>query len=98
MGPDPIAASITDSLSITVPNILHLEPSRVNWAIFLICFQEAMEANGKWGHFNGTNKCPELANASTPSDNNHKVIANWNKSKTLIQYMLLQQLPNSCAV
>jgi len=47
MGPGTMAAAVTDSLSITLPNVPRLEPSGMNWAIFTLHFQEAMKANQK---------------------------------------------------
>jgi hypothetical protein len=47
MGPGMAAATtMKDPLPTSVP---HLEPTGPNWPIFSMRFQEAMEANQKWG-------------------------------------------------
>ena len=48
-------ASLSDSLLSSVPK---LDASGLNWAIFLICFQDAVEAKGFWGHFDGSSPVP----------------------------------------
>ena len=46
--------SLSDSLSLSVPK---LESTGMDWAIFSVCFQDAVEAKGFWGHFDGTTTC-----------------------------------------
>jgi hypothetical protein len=60
-------AAIADALSLSVSK---LDASRFNWAIFVFCFQNAVEAKGFWSHFNGTASTPMFANAA----NSHKGI------------------------
>ena len=45
-----------DTLPASIPK---LETSRKNWLLFLICFQLAVKAKGKWSHFDGTVSRPE---------------------------------------
>ena len=47
--------SLSDSLSSSVPK---LESTGINWAIFSVRFQDAVEAKGFWGHFDGTTTRP----------------------------------------
>jgi len=47
--------SLADTLSSSV---LKLDASGLNWAVFLLHFQDAIEAKGYWGHFDGTNEHP----------------------------------------
>jgi hypothetical protein len=54
MGPGSMAAVVTESIPVSVPNIPHLKPNESNWAIFSMHFEEAMLASQKWGHFDGT--------------------------------------------
>ena len=44
-------SSLSDTLPLTVP-LLDAEGS--NWAIFYICFMDAIEAKGFWEHFDGS--------------------------------------------
>jgi hypothetical protein len=77
MGPGTMAAAVTENPSIIIPNVPRLEPSGSNWAIFLLRFQEAMEANRKWGHFDGSSKCPASADPEKPTDKEKAVQAEW---------------------
>ena len=44
----------------TLPaSVLKLETSGKNWLLFLIHFQLAVKAKGKWSHFDGTVLRPE---------------------------------------
>ena len=43
--------SLSDTLPSSIPK---LDASGMNWAIFAIHFQDAVEAKGFWGHFDGT--------------------------------------------
>jgi len=47
--------ALADSLPSSVPK---LDPSGLNWAIFSLRFQDAVEAKGYWGHFDGSTPCP----------------------------------------
>jgi len=50
----------TTSLSDTLPSsIPKLDASSINWAIFSIRFQDAIEAKGFWNHFDGKSIRPE---------------------------------------
>ncbi len=75
MGPGTMAAAVTDSHPITIPNVLCLEPSGANWAIFTLRFQKAMQANQKWGHFDGSSTCPIPANANKPTNDKKAAMA-----------------------
>ena len=47
--------ALADSLPSSVPK---LDSSGLNWAIFSLHFQDAVEAKGYWGHFDGSTPCP----------------------------------------
>ena len=98
MGPSTMATAITDSVPITLSNVPCLEPSSVNWAIFTLCFQKAMKANQKWGHFNGSITCPIPANVDKPTNDKKTAMADWDRSESVMLYMLSQRLPDSTAV
>jgi len=52
------ATALADTLPSSVPK---LEASGLNWAIFSLCFQDAVEAKGYWGHFDGMTPWPVVA-------------------------------------
>ncbi len=94
MGPGSSTA-MNDPLPTTVPR---LDPTGSNWAIFLMCFEEAMEANQKWGHFNGKVTCPVAADPLNITADESKAIEAWKLDETVARYMLSQCLPDSTAV
>ncbi len=94
MGP-ALPAAMSDPLPTSIP---HLEPNGSNWAIFSMHFQEAMEANQKWGHFDGTTPCPAPADTNAPTDAELKAVVNWNQDETVAKYLLSQHLPDSTTV
>ena len=98
MGPGTMAAAITENPSITIPNVLHLEPSGSNWAIFSLRFQEAMEANRKWGHFNGLSKHPTSVDPDKPTDEEKATQVDWDQNEMVAKYLLTQCMPDSTAV
>jgi len=49
------ATSLADTLPLSVPK---LDASGLNWAVFSLHFQDAIEAKGYWGHFDGTSERP----------------------------------------
>jgi hypothetical protein len=51
------ATSLSDTLPSSVPK---LDSTGTNWAIFKICFRDAVEAKGFWGHFDGKTKQPVM--------------------------------------
>ena len=61
-------------------------------------FQEAMEANQKWGHFNGTTTCPVPADAAKPTPNEVRAGAAWDQDESVARYLVSQCLPNSTTV
>ena len=50
------ATALADTLPSSIPK---LEATSLNWAIFSLHFQDAVEAKGYWGHFNGTTPWPD---------------------------------------
>jgi hypothetical protein len=71
-------ASLSDSLASTVPK---LDSSGSNWAIFNFRFQDAIEAKGFWGHFDGTAKPPTFANPSPPTADETIAMNQWKKDE-----------------
>ena len=89
------AITISDPLPTSVPR---LETNGSNWAIFSMRFQEAMEANQKWGHFDGTATRPVPADAAKPTPDEVKAGAAWDQDENIARYLLSQRLPDSTAV
>ena len=55
--------SLSDTLPSSIPK---LDASGLNWAIFAVRFQDAVEAKGFWGHFTGDKVRP--AAGDTPAN------------------------------
>jgi len=47
--------SLANILPLSVPK---LDTSGLNWAVFSLRFQDAIEVKGYWGHFDGTSERP----------------------------------------
>ena len=71
-------AALSDALLLTVPK---LNASRSNWAIFVFCFEDTVEAKGFWNHFDGTVSRPIVADPAAPTTMETAVIAQWDKDK-----------------
>ena len=99
------------SLADTLPSsVLKLDASGLNWAVFSLCFQDAVEAKGYWGHFDGTSECPTMLKledlpvtsaadvpapvAPSPEDI-AAAISQWDKDEWLTKSLLTQKIPNS---
>src|ERR1700677_1524674 len=95
MGPAMPTHTMNNPLPTSVP---HLKPTGSNWAIFSMQFQEVMEANQKWGHFDDSTPRPIPADVNKPTNNEKKALAEWDLEETISHYMLSQRLPNSTAV
>ena len=87
--------ALADSLPSSVPK---LDSSGLNWAIFSSHFQDAVEAKGYWGHFDGSAPCP-IATSVTASDGtkttNNSPVEQWNKDERLAKSLLTQKIPDS---
>jgi hypothetical protein len=88
MGSGTMAAAATENPPITIPNVPHLELSGLNWAIFSLRFQKAMEANHKWGHFDGSSMCPTAVDLDKPTDEEKAMQADWDQNETVVKYLL----------
>src|SRR6202522_2030819 len=95
--------SLSDSLPSSIPK---LDASGLNWAIFAICFQDAIEAKGFWSHFDGTGTCPSAipvsetgtngkVTISPPSDADIAAVGKWNKDELSAKSLLTQEIPDS---
>ncbi len=86
------STALADQLPGSIPK---LDSSGMNWAIFAIRFQDAVEAKGFWGHFDGTEPKPAAATPSAPTAAEKTVIAVWEKDERLAKSLLTQKLPDS---
>src|SRR6266850_788048 len=86
------STALSDQLSSSIPK---LDPSGLNWAIFSIRFQDAVEAKGFWGHFDGSQAKPVPADANSPTTEERAAIALWEKNKRSAKSLLTQKLPDS---
>ena len=73
--------ALADSLPSSVPK---LDSSGLNWAIFSLHFQDAVEAKGYWGHFDGSTPCTTaitvtVEDETTTTDNSP--VEQWNKEE-----------------
>jgi hypothetical protein len=82
--------SLSDTLSSSIPK---LDATGINWAIFSVHFQDAVEAKGFWGHFDGTSMCPELSSPATAEETAAK--NQWEKDKWSAKSLLTQKIPDS---
>jgi hypothetical protein len=101
----------TTSLSDTLPSsIPKLDASGINWAIFSVRLQDAIEAKGFWNHFDGTSTRPEqvytqvvTAADGTTSGGTEIIPANelsasqnqWDKDERSAKSLLTQKIPDS---
>ncbi|KIL61433.1 hypothetical protein M378DRAFT_46616, partial [Amanita muscaria Koide BX008] len=86
------ATALADQLSSSVPR---LDSSGKNWAIFSIRFQDAVEAKGFWGHFDGTEPCPQSAMKDKPTPDESAAINRWTREEMSAKSLLSQKLPDS---
>ena len=69
-------ASLNDTLPSSVPK---LDATGLNWAVFSLCFEDAVQAKGFWGHFSGTTPSPSPALQSAPTAEERAAIEKWEK-------------------
>src|ERR1700678_291035 len=95
--------SLSDSLPSSIPK---LDASGLNWAIFAVRFQDAIEAKGFWSHFDGTGTRPSaipvsetgtngVVTISPPSDGEIAAVDKWDKDERSAKSLLTQKIPDS---
>src|SRR6266850_2517935 len=87
-----LSTALSDHLPSSVPQ---LDPVGLNWAIFSLRFQDAVEAKGFWGHFDGTEAKPMPADTPSISADERAAITLWERNERLAKSLLTQKLPNS---
>src|SRR5882762_813226 len=105
--PSVTTTSLSDTLPSSIPK---LDASGINWAIFSVRFQDAIEAKGFWNHFDGSSLRPEqtytpvvTANDGTttggaevtPADELTKLQLQWDKDERSAKSLLTQKIPDS---
>jgi len=86
------STALSDQLTSSVPR---LDPHGLNWAAFSLRFQDAVEAKGFWGHFDGTEPKPQPVNAEQPTAEEKAAISLWEKNERSAKSLLTQKLPDS---
>jgi hypothetical protein len=106
-----MTTATTTSLSDTLPSsIPKLDASGINWAIFSVRFQDAIEAKGFWDHFDGKSIRPEQSytplvtetdgttsggTGIIPVDELSKSQNQWDKDERSAKSLLTQKIPDS---
>ena len=99
MGPGLASAMSTSTPIKQLPaNIPRLEPSSINWAIFSMCFWEAMQATRCWGYFDGTKSRPEPKDKGNVTDDKTEAIEKWDHEDLVARYLLSQRLPDTTTI
>ena len=89
------ATSLSDTLPSSVPK---LESTYTNWAIFEICFCDAIEAKGFWGHFDGLLLHPIAISITAPDGTttmDTALVDQWEKDERSAKSLLNQKIPDS---
>src|ERR1700678_1351900 len=86
-------AALADTLPPSIPK---LDPAGTNWTVFLFHFQDAIDAKGFWGHFDGSSVSPALSNP--PTDAELAAKTQWEKDERSSKSLLTQKLPDSTLV
>ena len=81
------ATALANTLLSSIPK---LDASGMNWAILLLHFQDAVEAKGYWGHFDGTLPRPDPVATATAED--AATLAQWDKDEQLAKSLLTQKI------
>jgi hypothetical protein len=85
-------ASLNDTLPSSIPK---LDATGLNWAVFSLRFEDAVQAKGFWGHFSGSTPCPTATIESAPTADELAAIEKWEKDERSARSLLTQKLPDS---
>jgi hypothetical protein len=81
------ATALANTLPLSIPR---LDASGLNWAVFSLRFQDAVEAKGFWGHFDGSDEKPTMTIPYSAAE-----IEKWEKDERSAKSLLTQKIPNS---
>src|SRR6267154_2287203 len=76
-------------------NIPRLEHNGSNWAIFKMCFGNAMKVTRQWAYFTGLNPYPKPVDAAKPTKEEATAIVQWEYEDSVASYLLSQRLPDT---
>src|SRR5258708_30706798 len=88
-------SSSTPTIEQLPTNIPQLEPNGANWAIFKMCFQDAIKVTCQWGHFSGGKPCPKPKDGAKPTDGEIEAAKKWEYNDSVASYLLFQCLPDT---
>jgi hypothetical protein len=63
-----------------------------------MCFIEAMDTTGHWGHFDGMNTCLVPADTAKPTSDEKEAMRSWDKEDKVVHQLLTQQLPDKVSM
>jgi hypothetical protein len=89
------ATFLSNSLFYSVPK---LESTSTNWAIFKICFHDAIKAKGFCGHFDRTSVCPVAIFVTAPDKTtsiDNTPVDQWDKDECSAKSLLNQKILDS---
>ena len=87
-----IASNTPTSIEKLPANILQLEPDGSNWAIFIMCFQDAIKVTCRWLYFTRSNPKPKAKNPKSLIDTKIKAATQWEYQDSMASYLLSQHL------
>ncbi|KAG7445358.1 uncharacterized protein BT62DRAFT_1026234, partial [Guyanagaster necrorhizus] len=67
-----------------------LETNNISWPIFSTCFEIAIAAKDKWGHFNSLTPHPSYTHHIT--EEQAIEICQWDKDKAVAQFLMSQHV------
>jgi hypothetical protein len=76
-------------------SIPKLDATGMNWAIFCVRFQDAVEAKGFWDHFDGSSPRPGAADDAKPTAEEKAAHKLWDKDEMSAKSLLTQKIPDS---
>ena len=82
--------------NILLFSVSKLLPTSLKWTAFSICFQEAIEVKGFWGHFDGTLLKPTVSSPSAAGEQD--VLNQCMKDKCSVKALLTHHIPDSTLI
>jgi len=92
-----MATAIPVTTDTLLNNMPKLDVKGMNWAIFSLRFQTAVEAKELWGHMNGEATCLLPVLPDTDEDEDEE-LSKWMKNESLAKHLLVQRIPDSTAL
>jgi len=86
-------SNIITTTDVLPSSISKLMSSGLNWMAFTICSQDALEAKGLWGHFDGTSIHPTVG--TPPTTDEESALSQWIKNEKFAKALLTHHIPNA---